>query len=123
MNDPMQQPQAFGEPPAPAAQPAAGLDKNEMMWALIAHLSYFVLSIIGPVIVLVAHENIIGKKSRFVAHHAKQALFWQVGALVVGLLTCGIAALIMMVWAVLAALAANQGEWYTYPLLQNVTAD
>jgi hypothetical protein len=55
---------------------AAHREKNEMSWALIAHMSYVVLGISGPLIILVAHENIIGKKSLFVAHHAKQALFW-----------------------------------------------
>jgi len=123
----MQQPQPQVQPPfaqhSPVAEPVGEVDKNEMLWALIAHLSYFVLGIIGPLIVLLAHENIIGKKSRFVAHHAKQALFWQVGALLLGIFTCGIASLVMMIWAVLAALAANKGEWYAYPMLTNVTAE
>ena len=86
-------------------------------------MSYFVIGILGPVLVLVLHKNVIGHESAFVRHHAKQALFWQIGAMVIGILTCGIAAIIMMIWAVLAALAASRGEYYTYPLLSGVTAD
>jgi hypothetical protein len=29
---------------------------------------------------------------------------------------------VMMIWAVLGALAANRGELYIYPMLQNVSA-
>jgi len=102
---------------------AGGTSKDEQLWALLAHVSYFVIGIIGPVLVLVLHKNVIGHESAFVRHHAKQALFWQIGAMVIGILTCGIAALVMMIWAVMAAMAASRGELYCYPALSGVTAD
>ena len=124
--------QGFGAPPqgGPGQQPPApgtgqpgglmntsgeGPDSNERLWGLLAHLSFFVLGIIGPIIVMMAGDSLAGHPSGFLKHHGKQALIWQVAAILIGIPTCGIGSLVMMVWAVLAALAANKGEWYTYP--------
>jgi len=95
------------------AQPA---NNDEKLWALIAHLSGFVFAIISPILILVLHKNILNYESAFVTHHAKQALYWQIAGIIVGILTCGIGALVMLIFAVIAALEANKGEWYQYPV-------
>ncbi len=90
-------------------------DEKERLWGLLAHLSFFVLLIIGPLIVMLAGESLVGHPSEFLKHQGKQALIWQIAAFVIAMVTCGFGAMIMMIWAVLAALAAHKGEWYVYP--------
>lgn len=83
------------------------------MWGMLAHLSTFVVGFIGPILLMVVDIN--GQPSPFVKHHAKQALLWCVAMMIVAVLTCGIGAIVMMIWQVLAGMAANRGEWYVYP--------
>ena len=102
---------------------------KERLWAMLAHVSYFVLAIIGPLIIMLAHKDIIKFESRFVAHHAKQALYYQIGSLlitvVVSVITCGFGVVIVfvfMIFPILAGIKSHNGEWYTYPLMEKVTA-
>ncbi|MEM9190240.1 MAG: DUF4870 domain-containing protein [Myxococcota bacterium] len=113
-------PQQMAQGSALAQQPFAGggggeLTKEEKLWATLAHASFFVLSIFGPLILMYAHESIVGKKSAFVAQAAKQALIYQIGALVITMITCGFGFFIAMIFPILGALATNKGEWYVYP--------
>lgn len=122
-----QQPGAFGAPqegapgggiPGGAIQQTGGAgvpDDKERMWAMIAHLSFFVLAFIGPLVLMFAGEGIVGKDSAFVKQAAKQALIWQIASIALGIVTCGFGSLVMMIFAVLGGLAANKGEWYVYP--------
>ena len=106
------------QPPGALAE----VQPDERLWGMLAHLSFFIFGIIGPIIILYAHKSIINRESSFVAHHAKQALWWQVAGLCIGMVTCGLGSLVMMIWAVLAGLEANKGALYTYPLMDKVTA-
>jgi uncharacterized Tic20 family protein len=85
------------------------------MLALVAHLSPLAVGFFGPLILMFI--DVGGAPSKFVKHHAKQSLIWTISLLVVAMLTCGVGGLVMMVWQVIAALAAQRGEWYAYPLL------
>ena len=70
-----------------------GPSSDEKTMALLAHLSAFVLALIGPALILV----IKGKESKFVEYHAKQALLYQgvtlaanlVIIIIVSVITCG----------------------------------
>ena len=92
------------------------ITSKEKSWAILSHISYFVLGIIAPLLIFFLHEEIIGEESAFVRHHAKQALFWHIASLGVAIFTCGLGAVAMAIWAVIAAAAANKMEWYKYPL-------
>ncbi|MCC6872749.1 MAG: DUF4870 domain-containing protein [Sandaracinaceae bacterium] len=90
-------------------------DEKDRQWAMIAHLSPLVVGFIGPLILMMVDTTGRGQPSPFVKHAAKQSLIWCIALIVIGMLTCGIGALVMMIWQVLAGVAANRGEWYVYP--------
>ncbi|MFO7901830.1 MAG: DUF4870 domain-containing protein [Planctomycetota bacterium] len=103
-------------------------NSDERIWALLAHLCVLVLAIIGPGVILATHEAILKKESPFVKHHATQALFFQVaavvGSIVITLGTCGYGLpvyLAFMVFGIMAALDAQKGKWYCYPFMSGLT--
>jgi uncharacterized Tic20 family protein len=97
---------------------------EEHVWALLAHLSVFVLAIIAPILIMV----VFGKRSAFVDNQSKEALNFHITVLIasfVSFLLCFVligfvllptVIIGSMVLGVIAALKANQGEWYRYPL-------
>ena len=95
-------------------------DDKERLWGMIAHLSPLVVGFIGPLILMMA--DLSGRPegpSAFVKHHAKQSLIWCIALIIVAMVTCGIGGMVMMVWQILAGMAANRGEWYVYPGLSS----
>jgi uncharacterized Tic20 family protein len=116
--------------PNPAVPPVP-TSSEDRMWAMAAHLSAFVGHfipfghILGPLVIwLVKRET-----SWFVADQAKEALNAQisvtiyafVGALLV-LVLIGIPLLLALwladiIFVIVAALAANEGKLYRYPLI------
>ncbi len=106
---------------------------DERLWALLAHLfgllGYAVLfgQYAGPFIVYLMYKD----RSRFVAFHALQSLYFQLALLVVGLIgvfvaiiTCGIGAIPLallpvaaFIYVVVAALKAYDGRLFEYWLV------
>jgi uncharacterized Tic20 family protein len=130
-HDPFDAPSENVAPPPPGYVPPfyAGVEpplspSDERLWALLAHLSIFVLSIIGPVLILV----LLGKRSAFVADQAREALNFHITVLIAGLVSFLLCFVLIgfvllpivivgsMVLGVIAALQANQGIPYRYPL-------
>ena len=107
----------------PTQSPTTGASDNERIWAALVHASYFFLSIIGPLLVIVLDKEIFEGGSEYVRAQARQALFWQLATLGLSIVTCGIAWLVMAVWAILATLAANRGEMYRYPMVGDYAAE
>jgi hypothetical protein len=129
--------QAYGQPGAPAAaytqsgaQPLTPTD--EKTWAIAAHLSPFVASIVGlpflgPLVIYLVFKD----RGPFVRHHSAQALNFQIivaiGLLIsiplmfilVGFVTAAIIAVGAIVFQIIAAIEANNGKWYRYPLTPN----
>ena len=84
---------------------------EERTQAMLAHLSIILLGIVGPLIFW-----LIGKdKSAFIDDQGKEALNFSITGTIVGIVTCGLGILVMMVFAVIGGLAANKGEAYRYP--------
>ena len=110
--------QGYHPPPQPLSP------DDERLWSLLSHLSFFVLGIIVPLIVMLT----LGTRSQYVRHHAVEALNFHITvwiASVVAALTIIIAIgvvllpAVLIVGAVLTVLAAVQayhGELYRYPL-------
>jgi|SRR5690606_5277787 uncharacterized Tic20 family protein len=98
------------ETPSPAAAiPSTPDDRTQ---AMLAHLSMILLGIIGPLIFWV-----IGKdKSEFQKDQATEALNFAILGTIASVVTCGIAFIGVIIFAIIAGLAANRGEVYRYPV-------
>lgn len=124
-------PPGWGPPPSPWSQvqssghhgagPQSGEDTT---WAVLAHLSYFVLGLIAPLVIYLVKKD----SSPFVRQQAAEALNFHltltiafvVSAILVivliGLLLLVAVFLVGAVFAVLAAIAAGRGQPYRYPM-------
>lgn len=99
---------------------------DEKMWSTLIHLSALVLGLWGPLIGYL----VLRERGPFVRAHTATALNFHLSLLIYELvliiptlLTLGIAGLLYIplgitaiVFMVIAAIAANRGEWYRYPL-------
>jgi uncharacterized protein len=113
------------------------LSADEKLWGMLAHLltllGYVVVvgEYIAPLVIYLVYKD----RSRFVAFHALQALFFQLLALAVTIalmlfsvvtLGCGILlaaplaialAIAVLVYTIIAAIQANNGVWYELPIV------
>src|SRR5215472_7747546 len=117
-------PPGYGQQPyAPQPQPPLRPDE-ERLWALLCHLSYFVLGLIAPIIVMLT----LGTRSPFVRDQAVEALNFHItvwiAALVSGLLVLAVIGVILLplvlllaaIFAIIGAVQSYQGQLYRYPL-------
>ena len=116
---------AMTPPPPPAGTPSA----EERQWALFAHLSALVGyiipfgSIIGPLVIWQIKKN----EMPFVDDQGKEALNFQITVaiiaivclvlvlILIGILLLWALAIANLVFIIIAALAANNGQAYRYP--------
>ena len=116
---------AMTPPPAPTGTPGA----EEKQWALFAHLSALIGyiipfgSIIGPLVIWQLKKN----EMPFVDDQGKEALNFQITVaiiaiicfvlilILIGILLLWALALANLVFIIIAALAANNGQAYRYP--------
>ena len=127
-------------PPGGGAQPVTGLgqglanptvagfpparQQDETIWALLAHLSVFVLALIGPLIIML----VAAQERPFARAHAVEALNFHITLLIamvislfliillIGLITTPLLFIYGVVFGIIAAIAASKGEGYRYPL-------
>ncbi len=133
-------PPGYGTPGygAPGYSPPGQYPPNpdERNMAMLAHLLGIVSGLVtgmlflGPLIIYLIRKD----QSRFVRHHAADALNLTLTALIVTIAASAIGCLLavivvgffvflllipygilLLVYMVIAALAANRGEWYSYP--------
>jgi uncharacterized Tic20 family protein len=115
-------------PPLPTSQ--AFPSEEEKTLAMVCHLLAIFTGFIGPLILWLAKKD----SSAFVAHHGREALNFQLTLLIV-IMCLGSATFVLMfvligilllpvlfvvpilalAAEILAALAAQQGQWYRYP--------
>ena len=117
-------------PPSEVTTPPAGSPSAaERQWALFAHLSALVGyiipfgSIIGPLIIWQLKKN----EMPFVDDQGKEALNFQITiaiiaiisivliVILIGLLMLWALAIVNLIFIIIAALAANNGQAYRYP--------
>ena len=123
----------YGGPP-PAApsygQQAYGTqpplsDSDQRMWAMLAHVGGILFSFVAPLVIWLVFKD----RGRFVEEQAKEALNFQitlaiaaVAVTIISVVTLGIgsilylAFIVALVFMIMAAVAANKGEAYRYPL-------
>lgn len=100
------------------------LTSDEKTMAILAHILGIFISFIGPLIIWLIKKD----ESDFVDFHGKEALNFQITiaiayAVGVVLSIVGVGCLVMLaawimtvVFGIIAAVAANEGEWYEYPV-------
>lgn len=105
--------------------------QEEKLWGMLGHLFGFAGYIFGlgqyiaPLVLFLIYKD----KSKFIAFHALQSLFFQllvaVALAVSGMLTVvligfvllPLVAVVGVVYVFIAALRAYKGEWFEYPLV------
>jgi uncharacterized Tic20 family protein len=111
------------QPPAYApAQPLSPSD--ERMWATLVHVGGIVIGFIAPLLGYLLLKD----RSAFVAENSKNALNFQITVVIgyvigsvltlvlVGFLVLLAVWVVSIVFSIVAAVAANRGEVYKYPL-------
>jgi uncharacterized Tic20 family protein len=111
------QQQAYGQAPVSAS--------DARMWALLANIGGIFFSFIAPLIVYLIYKD----RDPFVRRASSQALNFQIILIIgytisfilffiiIGFLTWAVLAVCGIVFPILAAIAANKGENYDYPLV------
>lgn len=114
--------QGYGQPAEGAGAPLSPSDAR--MWAMFSHLGSLLLGFIAPLVIFLVYKD----RDRFVRHHSAQALNFQI-IVTIGMLVSAVLMIIIIgiftffaiviayyVFAIIAAIAANKGEWYEYPM-------
>ncbi|WP_083393185.1 DUF4870 domain-containing protein [Curtobacterium sp. MMLR14_010] len=119
-------PQGFGQQPGgPQYQPPQPLTpEDQRLWATLTHVGGILFTVVVP---LVAYL-VLRDRGGFVREHTRQALNFHITAtiasavatattvLLVGFVLLPIIGVLVVVFGILAAIAANQGRFYRYPL-------
>lgn len=102
----------------------------ERTYAMFTHLSLLTIHFLMPVIPALVLWLVKRERSPFIDDHGREAVNFQISLVlyalivvpIVGLLTCGIGWVLWLgvyvlglVGMILAAIAANKGEYYRYP--------
>lgn len=109
------------------ATPAYGTDvsQDDRTMALIAYIGGAFVSFIVPLVIYFIKKD----QSKFVAFHAMQAMIFHIAILIcyfigvpliavlIGIPIVLAVGILSIVFSVIAALAANKGEWYEIPVV------
>ncbi|NNJ86297.1 MAG: DUF4870 domain-containing protein [Akkermansiaceae bacterium] len=128
---PPQMPVVSAAPPMPPAHADPFyLSDDDRTMGMLVHLLAILTGILGSLILWLVKKD----QSRFVDHHGKEAVNFQLTMLlyivvlmVFGLITMGFGMIIAvplvmvigicgLVFEIMACLAANRGEWHRYPM-------
>ncbi|MEO8517861.1 MAG: DUF4870 domain-containing protein [Dermatophilaceae bacterium] len=114
-----QPPYSYGYPPQAQVSPS-----DARMWSIFAHLGGTFLSFFVPLVIFLVFKD----RDPFVRGHSAQALNFHITLFIVylvsiplililvGIFTIIAAAICAVVFSIIAAVAANDGREYTYPL-------
>ncbi|MGB5757086.1 MAG: DUF4870 domain-containing protein, partial [Acidimicrobiales bacterium] len=112
--------------PAIAGSPAppGTITSDDRSMAMLIHLLSLVAGFIGPLIVWLIKRD----QSAFIDYHGKEALNFQISMFIywivallamiilIGFLLIPVLLVLQLLFPILAAVAANKGEYYRYPL-------
>lgn len=105
-------------------------DQDARLWAMLVHLSALpgTVVVIGSVLLPLIIWQIQKDRSTFVDYHGKEAVNFQITMalaaavsllliiVLVGIVLIWVVGLVWLVFTVIAAIKANNGEYYRYPL-------
>ncbi|WP_046470981.1 DUF4870 domain-containing protein [Allosalinactinospora lopnorensis] len=104
--------------------PGGPVSSDDRTMGLIIHLGGFLLGFLLPLVLYLVKKD----ESPWVRYHAAQAFNFQMTMLIgiivssilmvviIGILLLPVVLIADLVFAILAAVAANRGEWYRYPV-------
>ena len=134
---PPPQPQYSSQPPPPPPPPQAPgqpqgygqqapvSPSDARMWAMFAHLGGIILTVIAPLVIYLIYRD----RDPFIRRQSTQALNFQIIIAIIelvsvplmvigiGFLTFFAAAIALVVFSIIAGIAANRGEDYIYPYI------
>jgi len=112
-------------PPAPPYQPPSQLSpEDEKLWATLIQVGGILFNFLPALIGYIVLKD----RGPFIRAHSATALNFQitlaiaylVGSILtvvlIGFFILAAAWILSIVFSIMAAIAANKGEWYTYPL-------
>lgn len=97
---------------------------DERLWATLVHIGGIFFDVLAPLIGYLVLKD----RGPFVREHTKTALNFQITLLIaeivgailivvlVGFLVLAAVYVVKIVFSIVAAIKANQGQWYTYPV-------
>jgi len=100
------------------------------MWSLFAHIGGLVTTFLAPLVIYLIYKD----RDPFIRRHAAQALNFQIIIaiayflssllifVVIGFITYPLAVICSLIFSIMAAVAANKGEEYTYPMIPQMVS-
>jgi uncharacterized Tic20 family protein len=116
--------EATPPPATPYQAPSQLSPADEKLWATLIHIGGIIFSFLPALIGYIVLKD----RGPFIRAHSATALNFQITLAIVyfvggilsvigiGLLIIAAAGILSIVFSIIAAVAANKGEWYTYPL-------
>lgn len=118
------------QPPIPPSSPVPFSDSDARMWAMITHLSALtgMFTLIGSLVGPISVWQIQKEKSAFIDFHGKEAVNFNITIaiaagisfvlmiLLIGIFLLWIVGAVWLVFTIIAAIKANNGEYYRYPI-------
>ena len=98
--------------PEPIVEAGAKPSKDSRNMAMMVHLLALFTGFLGPLVIYLIKKD----EDEFVAFHGLQAIYFELLAIPFCFLTCGLGAIAVIVYNIVALTRANNGEWYEYPL-------
>lgn len=116
--------------PGPANAPNPMSQADERLWAMLVHLSAVPGSfvVIGSIVLPLVIWQIQKERSAFVDYHGKEAVNFNITMalalavsfvlflLLIGFLLVWIVGAVWLIFTIIAAIKANNGEYYRYPV-------
>ena len=97
---------------------------DEKLWGWLVHVLMIVTTVVGPLIVYLIYKD----RSKWITDNAKEALNFGIlstiiivvssilTVVVIGIVPLIVWPILMLVFGIMAAIAANEGRFYKYPL-------
>ncbi|WP_254678374.1 DUF4870 domain-containing protein [Curtobacterium sp. SGAir0471] len=110
--------------PAGFTPPQPMSPEDQRLWATLTHVGGIFFSLVVPIIAYL----VLRDRGQFIKEHTRQALnfhitmaiayvvAWLLCLVVIGFVLLPIIGVLVIVFAILAAVAANRGDFYRYPL-------
>ncbi|MDM7891570.1 DUF4870 domain-containing protein [Curtobacterium caseinilyticum] len=110
--------------PAGYTPPQPMSPEDQRLWATLTHVGGIFFSLVVPIIAYL----VLRDRGQFIKEHTRQALnfhitaaiayvvAWLLCLVVIGFVLLPVIGVLVIVFAILAAVAANRGDFYRYPL-------